>query len=818
MTHVNRVTETFSAKQLLLLIVVFGEQGMSSYISLSRSLISLSLLSAVAATNVNAQSYVPLWSEGECSSNANHGANREYYNAGAEFKWQNFQGDWLDVDGISQGATAFGQVQVQDLDQVQSIEMDILPLVQKWASGNVANQGVMLRAASGKLFIMSKEGASEQSKPKLILDTSEGHFELVVVYDTVLRGSTYLCGGALEELGSADPILLYFDLSSLPAHAVVYGAKLALTTSANQYGNSYLEAFQVNIAGKNISANSLSERYPNDFQMQYDDGVLLVESFESEDWPSNWSIVKNQENLQLVTQNAAENFEPLMGKSLQVEIGEGEFHGLNLVYLFADKIGKDVEEVYMRYYLRLGESWSVNDTGKLPGIAGTYMGESYQGGWGGRKSDGTNGWSARGVFRKSILGNNPFSGKTPIGNYVYSANQSGSYGDVYIYDGEEPGVLDKNKWYAIEQYVKMNTPGQNDGVIRSWINGKPSFEKTDLLFRDENSEFIKIDRIWMNIYHGGKIPAGQKITAFVDNVVIADSYIGPIEHKLGAPIAGDEVNRSPEITVKYPLANEMTLKVGDTMEFSGTTFDPEMDLLDVKWFVNGELQAQGETSFYFERGLSHIDEQVIEMVVTDTELAQATTSWKLTSEEANWLTQNVVKDTYLAASTYTANGFKDEILIKDNTTTLMAFTLPADLSSDAIKTAYIVLTDSEQYGDMTLEVYQGDSNWHEGAGQKDGATREYRDYASKNAWVNYLGDWLDADGIQNGSNPFAINYIEDTNTMREVAIDVTRLTKEQMHSSTTLDVVLKSKQGSHVFGSKENADASVHPRLIIELH
>ena len=792
---------------------------MSGYTPLSKSLLSLSLLCSFAATTVEAQSYVPLWSEGECSSTANHGANREYYNAGAEFKWQNFQGDWVDADNIPQGATPFGLVQVQDLDQSQSLEIDVLPLVQRWVNEDVRNQGFMLRGAtSGKLFVMSKEGALGQDKPRLIVDTNVGRFELDVIYDTVLRASTYLCGGDLTELSSADPILMYFDVSGIPSYATLHNATLAVTTSGYQYGMTQLEVYQVNIAGKNISSNSLSERYPNDFQMQYDDGVMLVESFEDPNWQSNWSIVKNEENLQLVTSNQAEKFEPLMGQSLQVEIGAGEFHGLNLVYLFSDKIGKDAEEVYMRYYMRLGDSWSVDDTGKLPGIAGTYIGESYQGGWGGRKSTGANGWSARGVFRKAIQGNNPFSGKTPIGNYIYSANQSGSYGDVYIYDGEEPGILDKNKWYAIEQYVKMNTPGQNDGVIRSWINGKPSFEKTDLKFRDENSEFIKIDRIWMNIYHGGKIPAGQAITAFVDNVVIADSYIGPIEHKIGAPIAGDEVNRSPEIVVNYPLATELELKVGETIEFSGSTSDPEMDQLDVKWYVNGELSAEGYETFYFERGLQHLDQQVVEMVVTDSELAQATTSWKLTSEQQNWLEQGVSKDTYLAASTYTANGFKDVLLINDKTTAMLSFSLPEGVSAEDVKSAYVVLTDSLQYGDMTLELYKGDSHWQEGTGQKDGATREYRDYVAKDAWLNYLGDWIDANGVQNGGTPYAVNYIEDTNTAREVAIDVTRLATEQMGIGSTLDIVLKSTVGSHVFGSKESTETGVQPKLIIELH
>ena len=51
------------------------------------------------------------------------------------------------------------------------------------------------------------------------------------------------------------------------------------------------------------------------------------------------------------------------------------------------------EEIYFRYYLRLGNDWNpTTDGGKLPGISATYS----RVGWGGRKADGMTGWSMRG--------------------------------------------------------------------------------------------------------------------------------------------------------------------------------------------------------------------------------------------------------------------------------------------------------------------------------------------------------------------------------------------------------------------------------------
>jgi hypothetical protein len=177
------------------------------------------------------------------------------------------------------------------------------------------------------------------------------------------------------------------------------------------------------------------------------------------------------------------------------------------------------------------------DGGKLPGIGGTYG----VAGWGGRRSDGTNGWSARGSFGKSVpIGNNPLGGYTTIGSYVYHADMPTDYGDILMWVenwGAEGngGVLKNQAWYCLEVYVELNTPTQNNGKIRAWVDGRPSYEKTDFRFRDVDR--LKIENIWLDIYHGGTAvsPADQHL--FMDNVVIAKSYVGPMG---GRPVSGDD--------------------------------------------------------------------------------------------------------------------------------------------------------------------------------------------------------------------------------------------------------------------------------------
>ena len=202
---------------------------------------------------------------------------------------------------------------------------------------------------------------------------------------------------------------------------------------------------------------------------------------------------------------------------------------MNMTWQFRKQTGSEPEEVYFRYYLRFGDDWQQTvQGGKMPGISGTYG----RAGWGGRKVNGKDGWSARGQFFLTLPAGNPLAGKQPLGWYCYHADMQGNYGSGWAWSDGYRGFLDNNRWYCVEQYLKLNTPGesgsqgQRDGILRAWIDGRPAFEKTDIRFRDVDG--LKIEQIWMNVYHGGTIPSPRDQHLYVDNVVIARKYIGPL--------------------------------------------------------------------------------------------------------------------------------------------------------------------------------------------------------------------------------------------------------------------------------------------------
>jgi hypothetical protein len=246
--------------------------------------------------------------------------------------------------------------------------------------------------------------------------------------------------------------------------------------------------------------------------------IFLTCDFESDDWWTAFKSKRQPENTLLVTGEKALGGK---GHSLQVTTPRGEHLGTSFAYKFREQIGNEPEEIYFRYYLKFDPDWkNATSGGKLPGISGTYG----KAGWGGRKVNGSDGWSARGLF-ESRNG----ADSTAIGFYCYHADMRGRYGENFRFSPR----LEHGRWYCIEQYCKLNTlgdaggRGQSNGILRGWIDGQLAFEKTDIRFRDVDS--LKIEEVWINVYHGGETPVPRDdIHLYLDNLVISRRPIGPV--------------------------------------------------------------------------------------------------------------------------------------------------------------------------------------------------------------------------------------------------------------------------------------------------
>jgi hypothetical protein len=151
--------------------------------------------------------------------------------------------------------------------------------------------------------------------------------------------------------------------------------------------------------------------------------------------------------------------------------------------------------------------------GKLPGLVG---GSAPTGG-----KDASRGFSARYMWRAG--------GRALL--YLYWQGKRATFGDeLYFTKGFKAG-----KWHRLRQYVKLNTPGVSDGILKVWLDGELVHDGR-YTFRKLHDQW-KIDAFYFNTMFGGK---GHKWEPTKDEYIYFDNFI------ISAPSALKEVSRTDD--------------------------------------------------------------------------------------------------------------------------------------------------------------------------------------------------------------------------------------------------------------------------------
>lgn len=104
-------------------------------------------------------------------------------------------------------------------------------------------------------------------------------------------------------------------------------------------------------------------------------------------------------------------------------------------------------------------------------------------------------------------------------------DRDGNYwGNMFAPPKENQIVLRRGVWYCLEQMIKANTPGQADGEMATWIDGKLYTHHKG--FRWRTSPEVMLKRLSLGLYvHQSRRPNMM----WYDDVVLSTGYVGPIE-------------------------------------------------------------------------------------------------------------------------------------------------------------------------------------------------------------------------------------------------------------------------------------------------
>lgn len=488
--------------------------------SLLSSLVLLFVVFAAAAGGVDPTSEGLRLSERRLLYEGEGGVNCEFFMAEV-LRWEHRGGDWLDARGKRFGPQPFAEASTGAADAV----LDLTPLVRRWLREHVTVGQLFIRSLSGRgvALFHSRQAGDLAQRPLLALEYGDGHKDLLnPSADTHTECSTYKSSGLSPTLSLSDQhnILLQFKL---PASGQALTRARLLLSGAGRHGEAlHMGVFETAVP-EFLSAPpppaGLAAALVADAGLARHPDVLFFTGFEEPlTWRQAWARGANGE-IDRVDREDATGFRPLSGAALRVNLKQGSNMGADLRVALRDH-GGEPDELFLRYYLRLGDDWHPSvDGGKLPGLAGTY-GEA---GWGGRRADGSNGWSLRGAFLRAFPADHPLAGLTQLATYAYHADMAGVNGEHWLWSG---ALLQRRRWYCIEQQVQLNHIDRADGRVRAWVDGRLVLDRGGVRLR--RNDRLHIETAWMNVFHGGSAVSPHDQHLYIDNVVLARRYIGPM--------------------------------------------------------------------------------------------------------------------------------------------------------------------------------------------------------------------------------------------------------------------------------------------------
>ncbi|HMD36742.1 MAG TPA: hypothetical protein VKH42_17330, partial [Vicinamibacterales bacterium] len=135
-----------------------------------------------------------------------------------------------------------------------------------------------------------------------------------------------------------------------------------------------------------------------------------------------------------------------------------------------------------------------------------------------------------------------------------------------------PVTFETDRWYCIEMFVKLNTPGAGDGEVDAWIDGRLKLQYRDREFRgssplDPAPSTAQIQAVGASGYYGGLTPVTQLQYSWQDDFVVSTDPIG--FQFLSDDLEDDATDDDGGITGWDGPARPSVMHIGDAEPHSG---------------------------------------------------------------------------------------------------------------------------------------------------------------------------------------------------------------------------------------------------------
>ena len=205
--------------------------------------------------------------------------------------------------------------------------------------------------------------------------------------------------------------------------------------------------------------------------------------------------------------------------------------------------------VELSYDVQFEEGFDFVKGGKLPGLFGG------EGNTGGGIPTGMDGFSARMMWR----------GNGRVVQYVYYPDQPEHFGHDMPWTDPATGedlIFTPGTWHNVVHQLKLNTPGERNGVLRTYFDGQLALEVQGLRFRDTTD--FAIDGMYFSTFFGGGSDSWSTTadeTIYFDNFRISEITFEDQPQPVVPPEVAPEPVPSPNPTL--PSVGDQPLPTTD---------------------------------------------------------------------------------------------------------------------------------------------------------------------------------------------------------------------------------------------------------------